>query len=206
MTLTTIEFVPPKRPFPEQVTEFLAYVEPLVEKHRTKVPAGFRGFVASDYHAFYLAITHLADLSLACGNAFCEWGSGLGVSTCLASMSGFHANGIEIDEALVQAAEEIAEVFELDVDYALGSFLPEGADDLIDEAFGENDGSISMVTQPDIAYDQLGRGLEEFDVIFCFPWPTDEELTARIFDRFASSGAILLTYDETEGYSIRRKD
>jgi hypothetical protein len=121
-------------------------------------------------------------------------------------MSGFHANGIEIDEALVQAAEEIAEVFELDVDYALGSFLPEGADDLIDEAFGENDGSISMVTQPDIAYDQLGRGLEEFDVIFCFPWPTDEELTARIFDRFASSGAILLTYDETEGYSIRRKD
>ena len=206
MTLTTIDFTPPKRPFPERVEEFLAHIEPLVEKHRTKVPSGFRGFVASDYHAFYLAITHLADLRLACGNAFCEWGSGLGVSTCLASMAGFHANGIEIDDVLVQVAEEIVEAFELDVDYALGSFLPDGANDLIDEAFGENDGEISMITQPDIAYDQLGRDLDEFDVIFSFPWPTDEELTAKIFDRFASPGAILLTFDESEGYSIRRKD
>ncbi len=206
MTLTTIEFNPPKRELPNQVEEFLAYIEPLVEQHRTKVARGFRGFVASDYHAFYPAISHLADLRLACGNAFCEWGSGLGVSTCLASMAGFHANGIEIDEVLVQAAEEIAEAFELPVDYALGSFLPDGADDLIDEAFGENDGAISMVIQPDIAYEQLGRDLDEFDVVFSFPWPTDEELTAKIFDRFAASGAILLTFDESEGYLIRRKD
>ncbi|MFT7633348.1 MAG: hypothetical protein ACI87E_004403, partial [Mariniblastus sp.] len=190
MALTQLEFQPPTSGMPPSVKDFLEQTAPLVEQHRTKIPGGFRGFVPSDYQAFYYAISHLFEQRLAFGLTFCEWGSGLGISTCLASMVGYEAFGIEIDEKLVEAAEAIAEDFELPVAYAAGSLLPDGADDLIDEAFGENDGEISMVIQPDNAYEQIGFELDEFDVVFSFPWPTDEELTAKIFDRFANVGSI----------------
>ena len=84
--------------------------------------------------------------------------------------------------------------------------MPEGVDDLIDSAFAENDGSISMVTEAVDTYSELGLEIDEFDIVFCFPWPTDENLTAEIFDRCASTGALLLTYDEMNGFSLRRKD
>jgi hypothetical protein len=63
-----------------------------------------------------------------------------------------------------------------------------------------------MVTEAVDAYSELGLEIDEFDIVFCFPWPTDEALTAEIFDRCASTGSLLLTYDEISGFSLRRKD
>jgi hypothetical protein len=205
MALTDIDFFPPVRRLPEPVASYLEQMAPQVEHYRSKTPGGFRGFVPSDYVGFYSALSHVVDQRLACGNSFCEWGSGLGVSTCLAGMLGFEAAGIEIDGRLVRAAEQFVEEFDLDADFAHGSFLPNGVDDLIDSAFAENQGEISMIIDADDAYDQLGKELDEFDIVFCFPWPTDEDVTAEIFERFASVGAILMTFDEAEGYQVRRK-
>ena len=56
------------------------------------------------------------------------------------------------------------------------------------------------------SYAELGVEIDEFDIVFCFPWPTDETLTAEIFDRCAATGAVLLTYGEMNGYTLRRKD
>lgn len=205
MALIDIEFLPPSIQLPQQVASYLEKMAPQVERYRSKTPGGFRGFVPSDYVGFYSALSHVIDQRLACGNVFCEWGSGLGVSTCLASMLGFDAAGIEIDQRLVHAAERFVEDFELEAEFAHGSFLPQGIDDLIDQAFAENEGEISMIIDCDDAYDQLGRDLADFDVVFCFPWPTDEGVTAEIFERYASVGAILMTFDEGEGYRVRRK-
>jgi hypothetical protein len=137
---------------------------------------------------------------------FCEWGSGIGVATMIASMVGFEAHGIEIDPGLVDVAEGLIQEHGLAVNIVCGSFVPEGVDDLIDSAFAENDGSISMVTEAVDAYSELGLEIDEFDIVFCFPWLTDEALTAEIFDRSASTGSLLLTYDEMNGFSLRRKD
>ncbi len=205
MALKQIAFSPPELQLPGDVALYLEQMAPQVERYRSKTPGGFRGFVPSDYVGFYSALSHVVDQRLACGNAFCEWGSGLGVSTCLASMLGFEAAGIEIDGALVQAAEQFVADFELIADFAHGSFLPDGVDDLIDSAFAENNGEISMIIQSDDAYHQLGKDVDDFDIVFCFPWPTDEGVTAEIFERYASVGAILLTFDEAEGYRVRRK-
>lgn len=205
MGLIDLSFRPTGLELPADVTTYLQQMSPRVERYRSKVPGGFRGFVPSDYEAFYSALSCVVDQRLACGSTFVEWGSGLGVSTCLAEMLGFDAFGIEIDERLVEAAERFAGEFDLNARFAHGSFIPDGADDLIDVAFAENQGEISMIVQSDDAYDQLQRGLDEFDVVFCFPWPTDEDVTAEIFERFASDGAILLTFDEGEGYRVRRK-
>jgi hypothetical protein len=49
-----------------------------------------------------------AQVRLATGRRFIEWGSGLGVVTCLAEWAGFDAIGIEIEPRLVGMAEELA--------------------------------------------------------------------------------------------------
>ena len=51
----------------------------------------------------------------------------------------------------------------------------------------------------------LGLEVRDFDLIFAYPWPNDEELTASLFERFAAPGALLLTYDETDAVRLRRK-
>jgi len=205
MSLIDIEFSPPAMRLPKQVADYLEQMETHIEQFRNKAPNRFQGFVPSDYVRFYEAISHVLDRRLACGNLFCEWGSGLGVATCLANMLGFNAYGIEIDEVLVQASQQFAEEHELPNQFIHGSFLPGDADDVVDAAFAENEGCISMYAHADDAYSQLDSEIEDFDLVFAFPWPDDEDLTATIFEKFASNGALLLTYDETDAYRLRRK-
>ncbi len=62
------------------------------------------------------------------GNRFCEWGSGLGTATCLASLMGFNAMGIEIEPELVLRARRLASEFNLPASFLQTSFLIEGYD------------------------------------------------------------------------------
>jgi hypothetical protein len=55
------------------------------------------GFVPSDYDLVYRTLEMVRNQT---GPEFCEWGSGLGVITCLAAMLGFDAVGIEIEPRL----------------------------------------------------------------------------------------------------------
>ncbi len=48
------------------------------------------GFVPSDFRAVYTELRALAESDLAPCDLFCEWGSGHGVVTCLASLLGFN--------------------------------------------------------------------------------------------------------------------
>lgn len=205
MALTNIKFSPPEIRLPASVEAYLDSMTSFVEQYHSQTVGGFRGFVPCDYVGFYRAVAHIVDRRLSCGNTFCEWGSGLGIATCLASMLGFDAAGIEIDERLFRVAERVAQEMALPVRFVHGSCLPPGVDDLVDDAYAENDGLISMIAHADDAYAELGRDLSDFDFVFAFPWPNDEELTTVIFERFACDGALLLTYDEVAAYRLRRK-
>ena len=205
MSLSNVSILHDQETIPGEVEKFLGDLSGEVERHRTKVPAGYRGFVPCNYRKLYSVLRLIERKRLTCGMKFCEWGSGIGVATMIASMVGFEAHGIEIDAGLVEVAEGLIQEHGLAVNIVCGSFVPEGVDDLIDSAFAENDGSISMVTEAVDAYAELGLEIDEFDIVFCFPWPTDETLTAEIFERCASTGALLLTYDEMNGFSLRRK-
>ncbi len=205
MPLIDIDLSPAADRMPSDVRSYLDAMAPRVEQFHSPAPGGFRGFVPCDYAGFYAALSQVRTRQLACGNVFCEWGSGLGIATCLAQQLGYRAAGIEIDEPLVEAAERFAAEFALEVDFVLGSFLPRGVDDLVDEAYADNDGCLSLIAHAGDAYEELGRDVRDFDVIFAFPWPNDEALTAQVFLRCASEGALLLTYDETDHYRLRRK-
>ena len=55
------------------------------------------------------------------------------------------------------------------------------------------------------AYRDMDLEIEDFDVIFAYPWPTEEEQYCELFRCFADYGAVLITYSMTEGMRAYRK-
>jgi len=159
------------------------------------------GFVPSDFPPVYQMLQTVKHLHLAPGNRFCEWGCGFGVIASLASMLGFEAYGIEIEDELVEAAQSLAAAFDIQVDFVRGSFIPVGG-----EAFTDAISDFHwLVMAGENAYDQLELEPNDFDVIFAYPWPGEEVAVISLFERYAASGAILVTYHGCEGLRVRRK-
>ena len=46
---------------------------------------------------------------------------------------------------------------------------------------------------------------DDLDVVYAYPWPDEEAVTAELFERYAGTGAILLTYHGGDGIRARRK-
>jgi hypothetical protein len=159
------------------------------------------GFVPSDHESVYHALRALTSGDLISGDQFCEWGSGFGVVTCLAAMLGLDARGIEIEAQLTDAAQELADDFGLDAEFVQGSFIPcEGGAEVA--AAGN---FAWLTTGESSAYQQLGLGPDEFDLVFAYPWPDEETVTENWFEHSAAEGATLLTYHGVETLRFRRK-
>ena len=158
-------------------------------------------FVPSDFPLVYGALRHVADGHLAPGTHLCEWGSGAGVVTCLASMVAFDACGIEVETDLVEFSIRLARRHRISVDFFHGNFVPHGGQDIADEV---DDGEWLAVGGPD-PYERIELGIDDFDVIFAYPWPGEERVIERLFDRFASDGALLMTYNGNEGIRLFRR-
>ena len=206
MTLSCIDFHYNSVAIPTEIVGFLRSADALVEQHRINGAMSFRGFVPSDYTAIYQCLRVVHDTQLLTGDRFCEWGSGVGVVASLAAMIGFESFGIEYDTNLCTVAEGICEDFDIPVEVVNGSFIPEGVEDLIDHAFATHNGELALHTDPDLAYEEMGYAINDFNLIFAYPWPNDLELTCEIFDRCAAQGALLLTYYESESIALHRKD
>ena len=184
---------------PLSVRRFLRAADRRIERLRREghLPA----FVPSDFTAVYTALRALEAAGLLAGRWFCEWGSGLGVTACLAAMLEFDAWGIEIEGELVDAARRLAADFDLPAEFVQGSFIPTGG-----EAFVEAATDCAWLTGvAGGGHEEMGIGPDEFDVIFAYPWPDEESLTAELFECYARVGAILITYHEVGGLRLRRK-
>jgi hypothetical protein len=184
---------------PGEVRSFLREANRRIERFQrtARVP----GFVPSDYERVYDALRTVAEANLAPGRRLCEWGSGFGVVACLAAMLDFDACGIEIDGELVDAARQLAADFDLPVEFVRGSLIPRGGDAVVDAGgafawFSADEGG---------AYEELGLDPDDFDVIFAYPWPDEEDVTGDLFERYASPGAVLLTYHGSDDLRARRK-
>jgi hypothetical protein len=184
---------------PREVRTFLREATRRIERFQRDhhIPA----FVPCDFARTYDALRSLAESNLAPGNLFCEWGSGFGVVACLASMLEFDACGIEIEAELVDAARELADDFDLSVEFIRGSFIPPGSKGCLapDSDYGW------LNTTSDAAHEELGLAPDDFDVIFAYPWPDEERLTAALFEQYGREGAVLMTYEEVGGLRLRQK-
>ena len=190
---------------PSDISQYLAEASTRIDGYLAENPVLVRGFLPSSFVEVYRAFQFIRDNHLATGDRMCEWGSGFGVVASLASINGFEAWGIEIQARLIEASRELADDFAMDVEFVHGSFVPSGSDHLIDQAFAEQEGDISLEPHHDDAYADMGFSVDEFDVIFCYPWPNDIPLVERIFSQFASTGALLMTYRERGQVLLQRK-
>jgi len=206
MSLDRIDvLVSDREPLPTRVRLFLddasTRIDEFIERHRDNPAAGF---VPSDYQTVYRMIRSLRSSvagGLLPGNAFCEWGSGMGVIASLASMTGFDAVGIEIDNRLVEEARLLANDHHVQVELVQGSYVPSGHE--TDDAMEA--GHVMTLEDGRAAYDELGLEPDDFDCIFAYPWPGEDDLVASIFDRYAARGAVLMTFHGQDGLMLRRK-
>ncbi len=188
---------------PRSIREFLEEADARIQAWYRTREGRAGGFVPSDFLPVYHALNALVDADLAAGNMFCEWVSGFGVVAMLAAHFEFDAYGIEIDGTLVEAARQLSDEFSLPAQFVQGSFIPAGGEAHVEHI---GSGEVSWLTpEVDMAYSELGLTPQDFDVIYAFPWPGEEDVITRLFDDFASVNAILLTYSQLEGIRIRRK-
>jgi hypothetical protein len=184
---------------PADVRRFIAEADRRIDRfqHDCRVP----GFVAGDYLGAYRVLRAVGDSVLARGRRFCEWGSGFGVTTCLAALLDFDACGIEVEGALVEEARRLAGDYEIPVEFAHGSFVPRGGEDRVNAS-----GSYSwLTTEADDAYDDLDLEVADLDIVFAYPWPDEEAVTGELFERYAGVGALLVSYHGGDDFRLRRK-
>ena len=152
---------------------------------------GFESYASADYHEVFHSLKSLRDSA----ENFLEFGSGLGVVTLMASWLGFESYGIEARETLVDYSREFASDFSLPATFATGSFIPNQFQ--LDPSKGDE--SVRTFVDEESAYPELDMELEDFDLIYAYPWPTEHSLYQNVIRQFARSGAIYLYYDAREG-------
>ncbi|MCA9025274.1 MAG: hypothetical protein KDA86_08690 [Planctomycetaceae bacterium] len=187
---------------PQEVARFLHVASKRIDDftentRRQPIPA----FVPSDFVAAYWILSAIQEQSQAVGTLFCEWGSGFGVVTCLAALLEYEAYGIEIERTLVAEAEKLAADFDIPAEFVEGSFVPADADDI-----AVTPGEVAwLATEGPDAYEALQIELDDFDIIYAYPWPGEDDILGDVFEAYASEGALLVTYNGLEDMRVRRK-
>lgn len=132
------------------------------------------------------------------GRRFLEWGSATGIITVMADMFGFDAYGIEIDAALVATAHEVARRHRSAARFGLGSFLPAG----YRYRPRDGDGRTGTIADGPSGYLALGLALEDFDVVFGYPWAGEEAVMLDVMQRYGRADALLLLYDSDDSVRV----
>ncbi len=199
MPLADLDLLISRTALPSDVRSFLREAERRIDRFQLtcQIPA----FVPSEFEFAYNVLQALASAAPTFGGLFCEWGSGFGVVACLAAMLEFDACGIEIEGDLVEAAEQLAGDFDLPVEFVCGSFIPKSAQ-VCSEA---DNGFAWLVTDKGNTEEELGLAMDDFGVIFAYPWPDEERLIGNLFERYAAVGAVLVTHNGGQEFRLRRK-
>lgn len=156
----------------------------------------FHPFVAADYDVVLPALQRYRKPGL----RFLEWGSATGVITIMADLLGFEASGIELDSSLVAVARDLATRFESGARFVAGSFLPNG----YTIPLFEGDGRSGTLGSGRSGYLELGRALDDFDVVFGFPWDGEEYTMLDLMARYGAPDALLLINSVSGGVKAYR--
>lgn len=156
----------------------------------------FHPFVAADYDVVRAALMRLR----APGRRFLEWGSATGIITIMADMMGFDACGIELDASLVTTARAVAARHGSNARFVAGSFLPAGY------RWRTRNGDTRMGTigEGESGYLQLGRALDDFDLVFGYPWDGELPLMRDVMQQYGARDALLLLLDTNDGVHAYR--
>ena len=124
------------------------------------------------------------------GHTFLEWGSATGVITIMADLLGFEAYGIEIDADLVDVARELAAKYGSNARFAAGSFLPTG----YQYRAADGDKRTGTIGEGRSGYLELGKPLEDFDIVYGYPWEGEADLMYDVMKRYGRADARLVIF------------
>ncbi len=172
--------------FEKQIASDLARIEAFQDRwDRPQIEQ----FVAADFRHLLQALSWIKDTQPLMGNRFLEWGCGFAVVASIASRLGFDAIGIESEQELLDQGEETVRQWDASVELIHGNFLPRGA-----ESLAEDPTLPSLGHAVPSAYDQLGLDLDDFSIVYAYPWPGEDDFHEAVFERFAATGALLLLF------------
>ena len=157
-------------------------------------------FVAADYTLVYQTLAWLRQTQFLIGNRFLEWGCGFAVVSALASQIGFDAIGIEAEIELLDQAHKTIASWRVDVQLIQGNFLPPGSETLSDDPTLP-----SLGHEAADAYQLLDMDLDDFAIVYAYPWPGEDDFHEAVFDRYAATGALLVFFCGPNDMRVWRK-
>ena len=156
----------------------------------------FHPFVAAEYEDVLAALISVREP----GQRFLEWGSATGVITIMADLLGFEAYGIELDADLVAEARRLADAWGSGARFAAGSLLPTG----YRFPGHRGDDRLGTIGEGTSGYLELGYALDDFDVVYGFPWSGEEAMMLDLMKCYGRSDALLLLNTGDHGMTIYR--
>lgn len=197
-----------ERPIPDSVLGMIHDLHQRIEafQDRWDVPQ-IEQFVAADYALVYQTLAWIRETQLLPGNRFLEWGCGFAAVTVIADGLGWDAIGVEAEPILMKHGRKTVqqwcqplrksigknadgrEITGPFPDLVEGNFLPPNADELADDPTLP-----SLGHQMPSAYDTIGLELDDFAIVYSYPWPGEDEFHESVFDRYGGSGSILVQF------------
>jgi SAM-dependent methyltransferase len=147
-------------------------------------------YVACDFRDVWRALAKVTASKIARGNTFCEWGCGFGIVTGLASQLGWEAIGIEAESFLVEQAKRFLARNHLKGEILHGNFLPRGSERLA----RSQSNHASMFHQVENVYEEHDLELDDYALVFAYPWPGEHHFLQEVFRHYAKEGALLLMF------------
>lgn len=144
----------------------------------------WHSFVPSEYDRILVALVALWEPGL----RFLEWGSATGIIAVMADLLGYEAYGIELDERLVDIAVDTAGRYRSGARFVVGSFLPEG----YVWRPADGDGRLGTVGEGASGYLKLERPLDDFDLVYGYPWAGEEAMMLDLMRAHGRPGAGLV--------------
>lgn len=159
-------------------------------------------YVACDFRDVWRSLASIREQSLTPGNLFCEWGCGFGIVTAMASQLGWDAIGIEAEPFLVDEARKFLASEKIPAEIWHGNFLPTGSERLA----RHQSHHASLFHQVPSAYAKRGLELDDFAIVFAYPWPGEDGFLKDVFATYAALGAILLLFRGPYELELYRKN
>lgn len=158
-------------------------------------------YVECDFDLVALALYEVVQRDLIDGRMFVEWGCGFAVVTGLAALLGLDAVGIEAEEMLCVEGRLLLANNAISAEIWQGNFLPAGARQLAED----EDPLVSLTHTILPAYAEHQISIDDFALIFAYPWPGEEHFLRLVFDRFARRDALLLMFRGPYQIELYRK-
>ena len=210
MPIEEIDLTIEKKKLPEKIKNYLKEanhrIDELFETEKNhKVPR----FIPCNDELLYHWLSAIKDSDLCLDKVYCEWGSGYGVGTCLASLLGYESYGIEIEPSLIEASRKLAEDSNISVTIIEHDYMPEGF-----ECY-EGSGGAELIRPENYTYQErselrpgyegMDADLDEVDIFFIYPWPGEQEFVLEFFQAVAADGALCLIYLGDDEFGLYQK-